>query len=227
MRLGIAALSLAIFFWVAGDVTPADQATPGAQQTVCGKVEKVTCESANAPRFTTLELKPKSKVPVTILPATRAQFNPPPEVLYRDTDVCATGRVETYGRQRRLVVSGPQDIAIRKQLRPTEVPFTSPYAVECDEGVETPVLIHEVKPNYTRRALEARIEGTVALEAIVNTEGIIGEVRVRRSLDSQLGLDDEAVTVVKQWRFGPGMRFGQPVPFLVQIELSFRLGQIF
>jgi hypothetical protein len=109
-------------------------------------VQKVTCDE-KAPRFTTLEVKPKSKVPITILSASRAQFTPPPEELYRDTEVCATGRIESYGRHRRLVVSGPQDIAIQKRLKPPEFPWTGPYARACDEDVEMPTLIHEVRPS--------------------------------------------------------------------------------
>jgi hypothetical protein len=46
---------------------------------------------------------------------------------------------------------------------------------------------------------------------------------IRRSVDSKFGLDDEAIKAVTQWRFSPGTRFGEPVPVLVEIELSFRL----
>jgi TonB family protein len=42
-------------------------------------------------------------------------------------------------------------------------------------------------------------------------------------LESELGLDDEAIKAARQWRFKPGTRFGQPVPVLVEIEMSFRL----
>jgi protein TonB len=71
--------------------------------------------------------------------------------------------------------------------------------------------------------MEARIVGIVGLEAIVNTAGRIDEIRVRRSLDSERGLDAEAVKAVRQWRFKPGTRMGQPLPVLIEIEMSFRL----
>jgi TonB family protein len=192
------------------------------QQTVCGKVQKVICDS-KPPHVTRLELKPKSKMPVTILPASRTEFIPRPEERYRDTEICATGLVDISGGQRRLVVSRPQDISIRKQLKPPLRPWTGPYAAECDEGVEMPMLIREVKPRYTPAAMEAKIVGIVALEAIVDTDGTVGEIRVSRSLDSKRGLDDEAVRAARQWRFKPGRRLNEPVPVLVQIEMSFRL----
>jgi TonB family protein len=51
----------------------------------------------------------------------------------------------------------------------------------------------------------------------------VGQVQVVRSLDPTFGLDQEAVKAVRRWRFRPGTRFGQPVPVLVEIELTFTL----
>ena len=222
MRLLTRALYVPAMLLPAAYVASAGQVSPSPQQTVCGQVQRMTCEG-KSPRFTTLVLKPKSKdLPVTILSTSRAQFIPTPEELYRDTEVCATGRVETAGRRRRLVVSGPADIAIRKRLKPPEPPWKNIHYRECDESVKMPVLIGQVRPTYTREAMKARIEGTVALEAIVGTDGMISEIRVRRSLDSEFGLDNEAIKVLWQWRFLPGTRFGRAAPVLVEIELTFR-----
>jgi periplasmic protein TonB len=90
-------------------------------------------------------------------------------------------------------------------------------------GVEIPRLIREVKPQYTADAMRAKIQGVVWLECIVLPDGTVGDVRVTRSLDSTFGLDQEAIRAAKQWRFQPGTRFGEPVPVLISIELSFTL----
>ncbi len=90
-------------------------------------------------------------------------------------------------------------------------------------GVEIPRLIREVKPQYTADAMRAKIQGVVWLECIVLPDGSVGDVRVTRSLDSTFGLDQEAIRAAKQWRFQPGTRFGEPVPVLISIELSFTL----
>jgi protein TonB len=90
-------------------------------------------------------------------------------------------------------------------------------------GVTSPTILREVRPNYTGEAMRARIQGLVKMEAIVLPDGSVGDVRVIRSLDQQFGLDKEAVKTVKQWRFRPGMRLGQPVPVLIEIEMSFTL----
>ncbi len=79
------------------------------------------------------------------------------------------------------------------------------------DGVSAPKLIKEVKPKYTGDAMRAGIEGLVLMSATLMTNGRIGEITVTRSLDSRFGLDAEAVRVVKQWRFAPGMKDGSAV----------------
>jgi TonB family protein len=63
----------------------------------------------------------------------------------------------------------------------------------------------------------------VAVEAIVNVDGSVGEAPVLRSFDPSFGLDLEAVRAVSQWRFRPGTRQGRVVPVIVTIELTFSL----
>jgi TonB family protein len=96
--------------------------------------------------------------------------------------------------------------------------------VRMNRGVQSPHLIKESKPQYTTAAREAGIQGIVAVEAIVNADGTVGEVRVVHSLDKQYGLDEAAVAAVKEWTFKPGRtKDGQAVPVLVDIELTFAL----
>lgn len=90
-------------------------------------------------------------------------------------------------------------------------------------GVTQPRLLREVKPNYTADAMRAKIQGVVWLEAVVMENGSVGQVRVTRSLDPTFGLDQEAERTVRKWVFAPGTRLGQPVPVLIEIEMSFTL----
>ena len=90
-------------------------------------------------------------------------------------------------------------------------------------GIVLPQPIEQVKPKYTADAMRAKVQGSVWIEAVVSPEGTVGEVRITKSLDRVFGLDEEALKAARQWRFVPGTRFGQPVPVLVVIELTFTL----
>ena len=90
-------------------------------------------------------------------------------------------------------------------------------------NVVMPRVLAEVKPSYTAEAMRAKIQGVVLVEAVVMPDGGVGQVQVIRSLDSTFGLDQEAIKAVRKWRFAPGTRFGQAVPVIVEIELTFTL----
>ena len=89
-------------------------------------------------------------------------------------------------------------------------------------GVSTPILLHQVRPNYTPEAMQHKIQGMVALEVVVGCDGIPAAIRVVRSLDPG-GLDAEAVLAVQQWRFAPGHMGETAVDVLVRVELDFRI----
>ena len=90
-------------------------------------------------------------------------------------------------------------------------------------GVRSPELLVQVRPNYTSAAMMARVQGVVGMEAVVMPDGSVGEVRIIRSLDQNLGLDEQAIKAVKRWRFRPATRRGTAIPMFVSIEMTFSL----
>ena len=96
-------------------------------------------------------------------------------------------------------------------------------AYALGNGVVPPRLIREIKPGYTSEAMRARIQGLVALQAVVLPDGSVGGAHVVRSLDSTFGLDEEAVRTIKLWRFMPGTLAGRAVPVRIEVELTFTL----
>jgi TonB family protein len=87
--------------------------------------------------------------------------------------------------------------------------------------VSPPKLIYDPNPEYSEEARNARYQGTVVLRLIVDGKGLPQNIRVQRALG--MGLDAEAVKAVKQWRFEPSMKDGQPVAVMINVEVSFRL----
>jgi TonB family protein len=91
-------------------------------------------------------------------------------------------------------------------------------------GVTLPKVVTEVNPKYTPEAMQARIQGSLEVSAIVRTDGTPRDVKITRSLDEQYGLDKEAVAALTQWRFEPGLKDGKPVPVRITVLMEFRLG---
>jgi TonB family protein len=79
------------------------------------------------------------------------------------------------------------------------------------------------RPEYTAGALQVKLQGTVLLEVIIRADGSVGAVRIVRSLDDRLGLDQKAIDAVRQWKFRPATRSGTPVSIVAFVELTFRL----
>jgi TonB family protein len=90
-------------------------------------------------------------------------------------------------------------------------------------GVTLPKLLSEVKPKYTPEAMQAKIEGTMTMTAVVDTDGTTGDIKVTKSLDAKYGLDKQAVAALSQWRFKPGLKDRKPVPVRVTVEMRFTL----
>ena len=90
------------------------------------------------------------------------------------------------------------------------------------DGVKSPVLVREVKPQYTEDAMRRKVQGVVEMAAVVTTEGVVrDDVRVTQSLDPDL--DQEAIKALKQWRFRPGVKDDQAVNVEVNVEMTFTL----
>lgn len=70
--------------------------------------------------------------------------------------------------------------------------------------------------------MDARREGDVLIQLIVTRDG---EARDVHEIGKHvgLGLDENAIKAVEQWRFRPGEKNGKPVPVISQITVSFRL----
>ncbi len=94
-----------------------------------------------------------------------------------------------------------------------------PYHV--GNGVLPPTVIFKVEPTYSEQARKARYQGTVLLSAIVHKDGRIQILKVLRGLG--LGLDENAISALQQWKFTPGMVAGQPVDVALNVEINFSL----
>lgn len=88
-------------------------------------------------------------------------------------------------------------------------------------GVRPPRLLKEVKAAYTEDARRNNLEGEVVLEIVVRRDGSVSDVKLINGLPA--GLNDRAIAAVRQWRFAPATRLGQPVDVIVEVAVEFKL----
>lgn len=80
-------------------------------------------------------------------------------------------------------------------------------------------LISEIQ--YPKEAKESGTEGRVIVQFVVTPEGSVRDAKVVRGVTEKL--DQEALRVVKQANFTPGIQNGKAVPTQMSIPIVFRL----
>ena len=75
-------------------------------------------------------------------------------------------------------------------------------------------------PEYTETARKKKIQGTVVVAVALNAQGTIDDIKVVRSLEPSL--DQSSVNAVRQWKFAPATKDGQPVAVQFEIETTYR-----
>lgn len=88
-------------------------------------------------------------------------------------------------------------------------------------GVSAPRALYAPDPEYSEEARKAKYQGTVVLWVVVGPDGRTKDIRVQRSLG--LGLDEKAMEAVRNWKFEPARKDGQPVAVQINVEVNFRL----
>ncbi len=77
------------------------------------------------------------------------------------------------------------------------------------------------KVRYPELAVRANIEGRVVVQFIINERGEVENPQVIRGIGG--GCDEEAIRVVKQAKFTPGMQRGRPVRVQYSVPVTFVL----
>ena len=84
-----------------------------------------------------------------------------------------------------------------------------------------PEKIFAPQPPYTEEARQARVQGVVILQAIIDIVGNVTNVKILKGLPG--GLADSAVDTVLSWKFEPASLYGDPVPVYYNFTVNFTL----
>jgi TonB family protein len=87
-------------------------------------------------------------------------------------------------------------------------------------GAAAGLILQQADPMYPPLARSARIQGTVVLGVLINSDGTVGNVSV---ISGHPMLTASAINAVRQWRYRPHYVNGQPTELNTQITINFEL----
>ena len=104
------------------------------------------------------------------------------------------------------------------RLAPPPLPLSQ--AVRVGGKIRPPRLVRRVDPIYPGVAKQARIQGDVRIDAIIDAKGQVVEMKV---LSGHPLLATAALSAVQQWVYEPTYLNEQPVPVVLEVTVNFRL----
>lgn len=87
--------------------------------------------------------------------------------------------------------------------------------------VKPPHVKSAPEPSYEEFARKMRLQGTMALNVVIDKEGNVQNPVILRPLGA--GLDEKAIEAVRHWKFDPGTTDGKPVSVQMVVEITFNL----
>ena len=90
--------------------------------------------------------------------------------------------------------------------------------VRVGSGLKAPRQTYSVDPVYPPLAMEARITGTVIVDAVIDEHGNVVQARV---VNGHPLLIEAALRAVQQWKYEPTSLNGQPVSVELQVQVHF------
>jgi TonB family protein len=90
-------------------------------------------------------------------------------------------------------------------------------------AITPPTPIYQPEPEYSEEARRKSVSGIVLLKLVVTAKGDTSNIMIARSLGS--GLDEKAIEAVRQWKFKPATKDGEPVSVQIAVEVSFHVAK--
>jgi hypothetical protein len=88
------------------------------------------------------------------------------------------------------------------------------------EGITPPEFLNRVRPDYTAQAERCDVSATVEAMAVFHASGEVGAIEIVRW--AGFGLDEASIAAIRQLKFKPATRNGQPISVRALIRYNFR-----
>jgi TonB family protein len=120
-----------------------------------------------------------------------------------------------------MALLGVTDKIVAHQDQKSKDKDSKPTVYTPGGDVKAPKVVHYVEPEFSNVSKEAFVDGVVKMKTTVTPDGMPIDIEVTQGLNA--AEDRTAVEAVKQWRFQPGTKSGEPVHVRVGIEIAFHL----
>ena len=88
------------------------------------------------------------------------------------------------------------------------------------DGTTMPSCTYMPNPPFSAEAIKLQLRGKVDLEAVINSQGGLENIRIVHGLLG--GLNETTIATMRSWRCRPALKDNKPVPVLVQFTVDFR-----
>jgi protein TonB len=128
--------------------------------------------------------------------------------------------ISTVGSLLRSIAERPEVSTVPEPPPPPMPAVTPPASAPIRVGgkVQAANLVHQILPKYPALARQARVQGAVILEATIDREGTVSELRV---ISGHPLLIDAALEAVQQWKYKPTILNGEPIDVITTITVTF------
>jgi len=102
-----------------------------------------------------------------------------------------------------------------------EAVSAAPQRIRISGNVQAAKLLKKVNPSYPPEAKQARVQGTVRLQAVVGKTGYVQGLTLVMSPSAELARS--AMDAVLQWQYSPTLLNGEPVEIQTVIDVNYTL----
>ena len=148
-------------------------------------------------------------------------------------------RVAEEARQQAAVQQTATAVAIEEEARVAAAPTPTPppptatavptvMVIEVNTFVEPsetdalPVVIRKQPVEWPPAALRSRRQGVIIMQATVNADGLVDEVKILRADDDGFGIPEAALAAAREYRFKPGTKDGVRIKTYATITEAYR-----
>ncbi|MEC4747196.1 energy transducer TonB [Methylomicrobium sp. Wu6] len=218
-------LHLAAFFLL-HDITPKETVTaptPIQVSWIAAPQPKSETTPTAPPKQRQPEVRPKPKP----IPVKRAKTKPK-AVLSTSTSATTTTAMPAEETAKTAMPAATEPAETPAAAKPAANPAQT--AAATDAGNQQPLTLPNLNadyldnpaPRYPRDARERGERGKVLVRALINTDGTVAELSMRKS-SGYASLDESALEAVKKWRFVPARRGAVAVAAWVVVPITFSL----